>query len=79
MITTTRARLELHIQTWAVVKIGLLLVAVGGVLYILTQSYPIGMDWHFTFGRLWAHLWLSANLGGCYKFTALALRGRPRS
>ena len=79
MITTARARLESRVLIWAVVKFGLLLVAVDGVLYILTQFYPIGVDWHFTFGRLWAHLWLSANLGGCYKFTALALRGRPRS
>lgn len=54
-LTTARSQATGRVQLWTGVKWGLLLVAIGGVLVILTQAYPVGVDWQLTFGRLWHH------------------------
>lgn len=52
---TTRTRTLDRLQWWTAVKVGLLLVVVVCVLYILSEMYPVGVDWQLTFGRLWYH------------------------
>lgn len=54
-LTTTRSQTTGRVQWWTLVKFGLLLVALAGVLYILSETYPVGVDWQYTFGDLWAH------------------------
>ncbi len=38
-----------------VAKVAFLLVVLLGVIYAISEKYPIGVDWRYTFGPLWHH------------------------